>query len=249
MSIQSIPLAAIIAHRGAAALAPENTMVAFERAKALGARMVEFDVTLSSDGIPVIMHDMSIDRTTNGSGEVAGLSFEELQQFDAGSWFHEIYSGQRIPTLSEVLTALAEWNVYPNVELKPAPGMEYATAEAVLECINEVWPRDRVKPLCSSFSLVVLENLHHSTILCPIGMLMDRWDPNWSEMAKRFSCYSIHVNVSSLTAERVKEIKSAGYKVLAYTINDPEIAETIINWGVDAIFSDCPESMLNYLSA
>lgn len=245
----TLPIAAVIAHRGAAAHAPENTLASFERAKALGAKMVEFDVMLSLDGVPVVIHDMSLERTTNGRGDVSGFTFEELSQFDAGSWFHESFRGQRIPSLKDVLIALREWNIYPNIEIKPAPGMEYATVDAVLECVDAYWPVDQAKPLCSSFSLVVLENLHQSTIGCPIGMLIDHWESTWIEMARRFAVYSVHANVRALTAERVADIKHHGFKALAYTINDPEIAETVFSWGIDGIFSDCPESMLTYLNS
>jgi glycerophosphoryl diester phosphodiesterase len=216
-------------------------------AKQLGAKWVEFDVMLTQDSQLVVIHDMTVNRTTDGVGKVSQMSYEELSKLDAGSWFGERFSGESIPTLEMVINSLTKWNINANVEIKPAPGEEIATTEAVLQTLHRCWDKQSAPPLLSSFSLVVLEALKRDGCF-PTGMLLDTWDPAWKELAERFSCYSVHVNIRSLTPDRVAEIKKAGFKVLAYTVNDAEIAETVLSWGVSSVFSDCPDSMLSYIS-
>src|SRR5882672_3455210 len=112
----------VIAHRGARASAPENTMAAFRRAYEDGAKWIEVDIKLTHDGIPIIMHDDTLDRTTDGKGPVADMLWDDMQKLEAGNWFGPGFAGERVPRLSEVLHFVLEHNMRINMELKPCPG-------------------------------------------------------------------------------------------------------------------------------
>src|SRR3990167_7563410 len=114
----------VIAHRGASAYAPENTLIAFTKAAQLEIKWIEFDVMQASCGTPIIFHDETLNRTTNGKGDVCRYSYTYLQTLDAGSWFNPRFSGERIPTLNAVMAFLANENMNANIEIKALPGQE-----------------------------------------------------------------------------------------------------------------------------
>src|SRR5204863_4134011 len=130
----------IIGHRGAAAHAPENTLAGLRRAKALGCSWVEFDVRLTADNQPVLLHDNRLERTTDGRGRVSAMSLAAVRRHDAGQWFHSSFSGERVPTLEEALMLLAELGLGANVELKAARGKEAVTGAVVAEVLARTWP-------------------------------------------------------------------------------------------------------------
>ncbi|HYZ42775.1 MAG TPA: glycerophosphodiester phosphodiesterase family protein, partial [Stellaceae bacterium] len=146
----------MIGHRGAAACAPENTLAALRKARALDCRWVEFDVRLTADGEPVLMHDDRLERTTNGRGKVSALSLAVLRQYDAGSWFAASFTGERVPTLAEAVTCLTELGLGANVELKAKRGREAKTGTVVADVLARSWPSQAPKPLISSFQLDAL---------------------------------------------------------------------------------------------
>lgn len=234
-------LAKLIAHRGASAYAPENTLKAFQLAKENGASWVEFDVTLSKDQTPVVIHDDSLERTTNGHGEVCVNSFQELTQLDAGSWFDPKYQDQKIPSLDQVLQLCADLSLAVNIEIKPPGPLREATVKQTLNSVTKIWPNNLPEPLFSSFSYATLESIRSHSKTAQLGLLLDHWDPNWQQLADGIDCVSVHLNASLLTFERVAEIKSSGRAVLSYTINDRKQAEELFAMGVDAIFSDFPD--------
>ena len=136
----------VIGHRGAAACAPENTLAGFRKAKALGCRWVEFDVRLTADGRPVLLHDNRLERTTDGRGRVSALSLAAVRRHDAGRWFHSSFAGERVPTLEQALMLLAELGLGANVELKAARGNEAATGALVADFAGSDVVRRSRKP-------------------------------------------------------------------------------------------------------
>ena len=231
----------MIAHRGASAYAPENTIIAFKKARLLGAEMVEFDVMLSKDGIPVVIHDENIKRTTNGKGLVNTFTFNELQKFDAGRWFAKKYSGQEIPSFSQVLDVLCQLDLHANVEIKPIRGHEAETVGQVLSHINQHWPHDKSPLLISSFDYHVLEMVRSFAPDQPLGFLMHKWQQDWLQKASELDCYSVHVNHRLLSQKRVDSIKEHDFKLLCYTVNRSRRANKLFQMGVDGIFSDYPD--------
>lgn len=231
----------IIGHRGAAAYAPENTIASFEKAFQLGCRFIEFDVMLSADGEPFIFHDENLKRTTNGKGMFGLVKAEYLQNLDAGRWFSRAYKNEKIPSFSDTLAWLIEKDVQANIEIKPYPGTVEQTTIAVLTELNKLWPHDKDFPLISSFEYDALTLCRSLSPEALLGFLMHEWDKDWYKKAKDIDCYSIHCNRKILTASRIEEIKSKGFKLLAYTVNRRRQAKKFFALGVDAIFSDYPD--------
>jgi glycerophosphoryl diester phosphodiesterase len=216
----------IIGHRGAAAYAPENTLVSFEKAKALGCKMIEFDVMLT---------------TTNGRGEVGLVTAEYLRSLDAGRWYGRKFRGEKIPSLYDAIQWLTTAEMQANIEIKPYPGKTEETTIAVLTHINRYWPQDKKLPLVSSFDLDALTLSRTLSPEMPLGLLLDKWQDNCLQIAADLRCFSVHLNKPATTAARVKSIKEQGYNVYVYTVNRKRQAAKLFTWGVDAVFSDYPD--------
>jgi glycerophosphoryl diester phosphodiesterase len=232
---------AVIGHRGASAYAPENTIAAFDKALALGCNFIEFDVMLSRDGEPFVFHDEILERTTNGVGGVGLVDASYLDSLDAGRWFSKLFYGEKIPHFKTSLIWLIKNNMNANIEIKPYPGTSEQTTVAVLDYLNRFWPKDKPLPLLSSFDLTALTRCHEMGPQIPLGLLLDTWDDNWLRKALALTCYSIHINELALDLIRIQEIKSQGYKLYVYTVNCKERAKALLQWGVDAVFSDYPD--------
>lgn len=228
----------VLAHRGASANAPENTMSAFVRAVQLGIQWVEFDVMLAACGTPIIFHDETLDRTTSASGNVGDYPYAYLQTLDAGAWFKSTFAGERIPTLEQVAEFLVGTGLHANVEIKPLPGQDEATVDATLKVMSAYFTEDSTQILYSSFSIPTLKYLRAHAPHCLMGLLMHEWLPDWQQVAASLHCVAINVNEEILTAERVREIKDTGRLLLSYTVNDTARADQLYGWGVDAVFSD-----------
>lgn len=231
----------IIAHRGASAYAPENTLAAFDKAFGLGARFIEFDVTLSSDGEPFVIHDETLDRTTTGRGKVALTNSSVLASLDAGRFFSKAYTGEKIPHLKDVLKWLLLTDVKANLEIKPAFQNSEETVLAILSCLHQHWPKTKTLPLISSFDLKALTFVRSFAPEIPIGLLLDTWDEDWSKKANELSCSSIHVYRKLLTPERIEAIQKENYRIFAYTVNNKKEAEKLFAMGINAIFTDYPD--------
>ncbi len=232
-SSESFDFGKVIAHRGASAYAPENTLAAFRKAKKLGAKWVECDVQLTKDGKAVIFHDSRLSRTTDGSGWLKRKNYESLAMLDAGE-------GEKIPTLEELLVCVNELSLSLHLEIKPSFGRVRQTTETVINILNQASLKNT--ELCiSSFSRRMLHSIHNLNPDISLGMGMDRWNPFWKKSAERLSCISIHCAKNILTPQRVLEIKNTGRQVLAYTVNNPEDAEALYAMGVSAVFSDHPD--------
>ncbi len=233
-------LPAVIGHRGAAGLAPENTLAAVRAAAGAGLTMVEFDVRLTADGEPVVFHDDELERTSDGRGRVADLGLTQLRRLDAGSWFGAAFAGEGIPTLDEVLELCLELGLAVNIEIKPDTGREAETARIALGRAIRRWPADRPVPLVSSFAVAALETAVDVAPSWPRGLLVGAVPDDWSGLAERMKCATIHADHARLDAGRVAEIRQSGRRVLAYTVNDPVRAAGLWAMGVAAVFSDAP---------
>lgn len=231
-------LPSVIGHRGAAAFAPENTLASFRAARARGLAMVEFDVRLSADGVPVVFHDDRLERTTDGSGAVGRHTLAQLKRLDAGRWFAPAFAGETIPTLAETLLLCRELDLAVNIEIKPDRGRDRPTALAAIETAAEVWPAERLPPLVSSFRPAALAAAAEAAPAWPRGFLTGQATAAARMHAHTLGCSAIHVSQRWLSAASVAMLRAEDFAVLAYTVNDPLRARTLWDRGVAAVFSD-----------
>ncbi len=234
----------IIAHRGASAYAPENTLSAFKQAKVLGASMVEFDVMLEASGIPIVIHDFDLKRTTSGKGKVTETNYQKIRELDAGRWFSKRYQGEHIPKLEEVLELLGDIKLNANIEIKSSNQRQSETAQNVLSVINQCWPMHLEEPIISSFDFEVLARIREISPDTRIGLLFDTWQADWLDKVKEFNAVSVHFNHRQLNKKRIEEIKQHDVLLLAYTVNRARRAVKLLGLGVDAIFTDYPDLLI-----
>ena len=204
----------IIAHRGASGTCPENTLVAFARAAALGAHMVELDVQLTRDGAVVVMHDWTLERTTDGSGAVCDRTLAEIRGLDAGAWFGSAFRGTRVPTLAEVLAAVG---LPVNVELKPVgdDGLE-ACALAVVESASAL-----ARVVFSSFDAGALERLRACAAGATLAVLWDAGPvADAVGRARRVGARALHLRKDRTTPDALAAAAAAGLPVRAWTVNE-----------------------------
>jgi glycerophosphoryl diester phosphodiesterase len=232
------PYPRIVAHRGGGLLAPENTLAAIRLARNLGFTGVEFDVKLTGDGVPVLMHDDTLERTTDGSGAVADASYQEIAKLDAGSWFGNEFGGEPVPSFAAASALCREAGVWANIEIKPSPGQERETGEAVARTAKLLWTGSHPLPLLSSFSALALEAAAVESPELPRALLVVEVPPNWLAQLDRLQCVALHVSHRYLDAALVKAVHDAGRGVLTYTVNDSETALDMLEWGVDALVTD-----------
>ena len=231
----------LYAHRGMSALVPENTLSAFKKCADYGVQWFECDVDVIADGTVIVCHDSSLDRTTNRSGSYYGLVQDDLKNIDAGSWFSDDYKGEKLPTLSEVIDLMNELELNANIELKGCEaGKEYANRliDNVIEQIARL--DDARKVIVSSFNHLLLakfkEKAPHITVAC-------LWDANtvsadWYTTMQIVGADYVHIEDKFVTAEIVKLVKSKGFGINVWTVNDLARANQLFNWGIDGIFTD-----------
>jgi glycerophosphoryl diester phosphodiesterase len=234
----------VIGHRGAAASAPENTLAGMRAAHRLGARWVEFDVRLTADAQCIVLHDDTVNRTSDGSGAAALLSFAALRRYDAGGWFDKRFAGERIPSFAEVIDLLAELGLGANVEIKPAAGQEAETARAAVGELQRNWPAHLPPPLLSSFSPVALAAAHDAAPAIARGYLFGRLPGDWRAEVERLGCATVHCDERRLDQVTARAVIAAGYPLLAYTVNRPARARELLGWGLSAVFTDCPDRII-----
>lgn len=230
-----------IAHRGGGNGAPENTLAAIRSGARAGFRMVEFDVMLSRDGVPVLIHDVTLERTTNGSGAVSAHDCAELRQLDAGSRHSPAFAGERIPTLAEAIDCLLSQHLAANIELKPAPGFERETGRVAARLIAERWPSAASPPpLLSSFSPEALVAAREAAPGLPRGLLFDDIPGDWPARLREHAAVSLHCNEATLGDAVLRRVCEAGVPLLCYTVNEEARARALIAAGVRGLFTDCP---------
>ena len=250
----TLKLPKIIGHRGCAAYAPENTLEGLHTAADMDVEWVEFDVMLTRDQVPVLFHDDTLERTTNGHGLVAETSYEDIQQLEAGSWFGDSFAGIKIPTLEEAVDVLIERDLGLNLEIKSSPGREKETAEIILDELSRIWD-DHERIRITSYSHISLEVAldmagdwargliigTHCTGTWLDAVAQGKLPEDWENIADYLGASSISIDDNLCTAERVTEIQNTGRAVLAFTINDPDRARILQEMGVDSLFSDAPD--------
>jgi len=240
MLLSDLPKPAIIAHRGASAYAPENTLASFELALRQGADAVELDAKLTQDGHIVVIHDQSVDRTTMHSGWVRDLSLAQLRKMDAGSHFDIAFAGERIPTLDEVFKAVGKLT-YTNVELtnllSPLDNLPQKTAALVKrhKILPRVW--------FSSFNPVALLRIHRLLPESPLGLLAWPGAAGWwarSPLGRIIPYHSLHIASKDAKPGLIKRMHRDQRKVFVYTVNLENDMLRLFEMGVDGIFTDDP---------
>lgn len=232
------PYPRIIAHRGAGALAPENTLAAIRHAVNLGFAGIEFDVKLTADDVPILFHDQTLERTTDGRGRVAEMRFDDIVGLDAGSWFANEYAGEPVPAFAAASALCMETGLWANVEIKPCPGRERETGRLVARMAKLLWSGARVPPLLTSFSADTLDAAMEEAPDLPRGFLCEKIPDDWTAILDRFSCVSLHVDWTQLSASAVSRIQATERGVVAYTVNNSMDALDLIEMGVDALITD-----------
>ena len=234
----------VIGHRGAAGHAPENTLAGLQAAAALGVTMVEVDVKLTADEVPILMHDERLDRTTDGRGAVRKAPWAAIRGLDAGRWFGPAFAGTRVPRLEEALAVALALDLAINLEIKPCRGRELETAARTIAVTASLWPADRPPPLISSFSALSLGVAAHAAPAWPRGFLAGRPYPGWRATARRLGATLVGIDHKYATESRAARCRAAGFPLLAYTVNDPIRARTLDDFGVSSVFSDTPDRLL-----
>lgn len=232
------PHAGLIGHRGAAGLAPENTLESFRMAATHGIQWVEFDVQACASGEWMVFHDADLERTSNGQGFLQSHSLEYLQSLDAGTWFSAAYQGARIPSLEEALEACIQYNLYPMIEIKLFDTASPTALGDLLERVQSVWPPSAPPPLFSSFALEALMILRACNPAALIGYLVNDLSTANIALASMQAFTHLHCHYSSITKALLAEAASAQLPVLAYTLNDPRAIQSLLQQGVHAVFSD-----------
>jgi len=232
-----------VAHRGATAYAPENTVAGFDLAVDMKADYIEIDVQRSKDGELVVIHDTTVNRTTDGTGKVGELTFEQLRNLDAGSWKGKEFAGEQIPTFEEILDRY-RGKVGILIELKAPelyPGMEEQMAEALKER-NLDKPQNE-KIIIQSFNFESMKKMNELLPTVPIGVLTSNIAHTTPEALQEFSTYADWFNPSYgiVTKELVSQVHAIGMQIGSWTVRSQEAADFLFEMGVDAIISDHPD--------
>ena len=232
------PYPAMIAHRGGGRLAPENTLAGMRCGLAHGYTFVEYDVKLSRDNVLFLLHDDTVDRTTNGTGRAADMTWAELQKLDAGSWRSPEFAGERLPSFDEIARFTQENGLASNVEIKPCPGREHETGTAVALAARDLWKHARTPPLLSSFSEEALAAAHVAAPELPRALLVDQVPHDWHARLVKHDCRALNVNHKNVTQDLILAVHALGYEIATYTVNDQNRVKLLRQWGVDGVFTD-----------
>jgi glycerophosphoryl diester phosphodiesterase len=227
-----------IAHRGAGKLAPENTLAAFRVGAAYGYRAFECDCKLAADGVPFLLHDATLDRTTNERGSVAERPWSELSRIDAGAWHSRGFAGEPLPSLQSIAAFVRGNGFALNIELKPTPGAEADTGCIVAEHVQRLWAGDAVPPLLSSFQPAALAAARDVAPALPRARLLDALPAGWRDEARALGCVAVVARYDLMTREVVDALHADGLRALAYTVNDPASAQWLLGNAVDGLITD-----------
>jgi len=235
-----LPHPTIFAHRGSSAHAPENTLAAFELAVRHGADAIELDAKLTADGEVVVIHDQTVDRTTQGTGNVRKMTLAQLRELDAGSHFDIAFRGEPIPTLEAVFEVVGK-SILINIELTNYAAPTDRLPEKVSQLVKRHGLEKRV--MFSSFNPIALIRAHKYLPGVPVGLLAFPGRNGWmarSRMAGLVPHQALHPEVKDVTPALIKRVQGSGRRIHAYTVNDPETMRYLYEWGIDGIFTDDP---------
>lgn len=237
----------VFAHRGLNRAAPENTLPAFQAAADAGATWIETDVDILSDGTVAIIHDSTLDRTTNGNGSIYPLDGDQWARLDAGAWFSPEFAGTKPPTLAELVDLMNTCGLNANIELKSHETGKAGTLrliEAVIRQLDRLDPEREV--IISSFSLLTLALFHEKAPQYPIGVLYEQGTigADWRSVLEITGASYMHPCDEDATAERIREVTEAGYGVNVWTVNDPERASELFAQGASGVFTDVADRFI-----
>jgi len=225
-----LQLPKVIGHRGAAAYAPENTLDSFREARRRGATWVETDVKLTADGVPILMHDASLKRTTGIDRLVSRTKAADLPK--------------EVPTFEAAIDCFRELGLGCNVEIKPCEGREAETARVAVETLRRCWPAALPAPLLSSFKDVSLLAAHEAAPDFDRAILIDALDDDWRRRADAVGAVGVNTNGKKLTAPRAVEVLRADYLLSVYTIDDGDVARALTGMGVHCVITDAPDLII-----
>jgi glycerophosphoryl diester phosphodiesterase len=232
------PYPRLVAHRGGGSLAPENTLAAIRLGQSLGYRAHEIDVKLSRDDVALLLHDETLERTTNGKGRAADHDFADLRGLDAGQWHSETYRAEPLPSFEDAARLLRSRNTIANVEIKPTPGFDWRTGTYVALHSQQLWQGAEALPLLSSFSFEALMAAKEAVPALPRGWLIDQLTGADWERLEELEAASLHTDHRRLALEDIARLHDRGYRVMVYMVNDAEVARTLLDAGVDGLFTD-----------
>jgi glycerophosphoryl diester phosphodiesterase len=232
----------IIAHRGYREKYPENTLASFGAALDAGVEMIELDVMLSKDRRVVVIHDATLERTTDGRGLVSNYTLQELKELDAGSWFHPRFAGERLPALDEVL-GLVSGRTLVNIEIKASAYEAHQPPDAierqVIDLVN--LKNVRASVLISSFEWKILQNINRLEDIPATALLCKHpADGDNVRLCTRLSVFSWHPNCRELKYEQVRVMHEAGINVFPYNVDSPEEYQRMIQMNVDGVITSDP---------
>jgi len=226
-----------IAHRGAGKLAPENTLAAFKLGHSYGYRAFECDVKLSADEHCFLMHDATLERTTNGQGTAADKPWSELARLDAGGWHSEAYRGEPLASLEAVADFCIAEGCTVNLEIKPTPGTELRTGQVASGEAARLWAGS-TPPLLSSFQLEALLGAMEGAPELPRALLLDALKPGWLDHAQRLGCVAVVTHHPLMDEATIAAIHGAGMRALVYTVNETARAQELLTLGIDGLITD-----------
>lgn len=229
-----LQLPKVVGHRGAAAYAPENTLESFREAKRRGASWVEIDVKLTSDSVPILMHDASLKRTTGVDRLVAETRAADLPR--------------DVPTFEAAIECFRELGLGCNVEIKPCEGREAETGRIAVETLRRCWPAALPAPMLSSFKDASLAAALATAPEYARANLIDEIKDDWLARATAVQAIGINTSGKKLTAPQAVAIKKAGYILSVYTINEGDVARALVGMGVDCVITDAPDVILQALA-
>lgn len=242
-AISPTPLPFVVAHRGASGNAPENTLAAIRHAAELGCGWVEVDGTVTADARAVLHHDDQLDRCSDGSGLLLAQRLETLRTLDFGQWFDDRFLGERIPTVAECGLLCEELHLGCNLEIKVVDGWEEPTALAVCESVRNHWPKS-TPLLFSSFNQAALLVAKQLLPQVPRAYLATVIPQEWQYVLEYTGSSALHCGDNAcLRRSVIQKVIEAGYPVRVYTVDDPQRAAELKDWGVEAIFTNYPERM------
>ncbi len=233
----------VIAHRGASGDAPENTIAAFELALRQGADAIALDVQLSKDDQPVVIHDLTLERTTDGAGPVRGHSVRELKRLDAGGWRGSEFRGQRVQTLQEVFERFRDRTRFW-IELRAGSALYPGIEERVISMIEVYEVLEHA--LVQSFDPEALSQIHALNPEVRLGALADQ-GPIESLIASPGAANALCPGAHVVTKQALAAIREAGLDCYVWTVNEPAQMDLLVEWGVSGIITDRPELLVSRL--
>ncbi len=227
-----------LAHRGAGKLAPENTLAAFRVGAGFGYCGFECDVKLSADGVPFLLHDDTLERTTASAGVAGERRWDQLSRLDAGGWHSRAFAGEPLPSLDSIAAFCLRNGFALNIEIKPTPGQEAETGQVVARQAGQLWAGQAVPPLLSSFRPDALQAALASAPNLPRALLLDTLWAGWFETAQALGCVAVVTNHRLMDAALITRLRAAGWRAMVYTVNDAADARRLLALGIDGIITD-----------